>query len=143
MRFAFGLIIGLLFVLVGCAPSEPNLAPGTYITDLAIEELPERFGPPWNPEGYLGRMIAGEWEITFSDEGEVIWRQNGSVWSSGDYNVNLAALEFGFGSACSSIGIMSGTYNWSLDGDIVTFERIEDDCEGRAIGLTLKPWTRK
>ena len=102
MKFAYSLLIGLLFVLVGCAPSEPNLAPGTYIIDLAIEELPERFGPPWDPEGYPGSLIAGEWEITFSEEGEIIWTKDGRKWSQGDYNVNLSTLEFGFDSICNT-----------------------------------------
>jgi len=134
-------LIGILLLTFGCTPTQTNLAPGTYTNNFSIEELPEKFGPPWNPEGYPGSLIAGEWEMTLSEEDEIIWRQNNTNWSSGNYNVYLSTLEFGFDSICNSIGVSSASYSWSLDGDKVTFERIEDDCEGRAIVLTLKPWT--
>ena len=136
-------VVGLLLVTVGCAQPQPDLAPATYITDLTLEDLPEKFGPPWAPERYPGRMMVGRWEITFDETGQVVWRQDGRKWSQGEYSVTSTLLEFGFDSECAHEGIRSGSYEWSIDGDKVTFVRVEDDCEGRALGLTIKPWLKQ
>ena len=130
-------------LIVGCALAQPSFVPGTYTTDLAIEELPERFGPPWNADGYRGSTMVGHWEITFSENGRVFWKLNGANNAEGTYTVTSSTLEFGFNSRCTQEDISSGSYRWFLDGNELTFERIEDDCEGRALGLTTKALTRQ
>lgn len=137
-------IAGLLLVLAGCAQAQPALAPATYATDLTREEVPERFGPPWAPERYSGRaFLVGRWELTFDETDKVVWTKDGLQSSRGEYSVISNMLEFGFDSLCNLEDIQSGSYEWSIDGDVVTFVRIEDDCEGRAIVLTLKPWLKQ
>ena len=72
-----------------------------------------------------------------------MWRNNDFNFSTGGYSVNRSSLEFGFDSICNIEGIDSGSYEWALDGDELTFERIEDDCEGRAFSLTFQPWLKQ
>ena len=136
-------LFGFIWIVVGCAPPMPTLAPGTYMTDISIEQVPERFGPPWNPQGYPGSKMVGHWEITFSENGRVFWILNGANNAEGTYSVTSSTLEFGFNSRCNEEDISSGSYRWFLDGSDLTFERIEDDCEGRALGLTINPWIKQ
>ncbi len=134
----------IMFVLIACGSTQPDLAPGTYVTDITLEEVPERFGPPWAPERYLGSAyLVGRFELTFDETDKVVWTKDGREITAGEYSVLSNMLEFGFDALCNSEDIQSGSYEWSIDGNVVTFVRIEDDCEGRAIGLTLKPWFKQ
>ena len=136
-------LIAMFLTLIACAPSQPSLAPDTYVTVITKDEVPDKFGPPWAPERYPGVMLIGQSELTFTKDGHFIYSRGGFPWGEGEYSVNPSILEFGLDDTCIYEGIESGTYSWTLDGDKLTFERIEDDCEGRAFSLLFKPWIKQ
>jgi len=64
-------------------------------------------------KGY--RYVTGKWSV------------DGDVFYTGD-------------SYCRDVDTMPASYKWHYDGEILTFQVIEDTCSDRVSSLALKPW---
>ena len=90
-----------------------------------------------------GTFVRGEWGVTFSADKTYHVTQNGELVVEGTYsgNHNQAVFQDTGGQyACSA---SDGKYTWKLDGDSLTFVKVEDDCNGRIGVLTGGPLTRQ
>ena len=62
--------------------------------------------------------------------------------ATGPYSSDAETREFGEDEgafACSFFDLGKGLYEWSQDGDTITFVLISDRCDGRTIIVTAHP----
>ena len=90
-----------------------------------------------------GTFVSGEWGVTFSADKTYHVTQNGELVVEGTYSgsQNQAVFQDTGGKyACSA---SDGKYTWKLDGDSLSFVKVEDDCNGRIGVLTGGPLVRQ
>jgi hypothetical protein len=83
-----------------------------------------------------GTFVSGDWGVTFSADKTYHVTQNGELVVEGTYTVahNEAVFKDTQGRyACTA---SDGKYTWKLDGNALSFVKVEDDCEGRIGVLT-------
>jgi hypothetical protein len=89
-----------------------------------------------------GRYASGEFEITFNDDQTHTVSADGKVVVKGSYTVTedqivITDKEGDF--ACPG----AGKYKWKVEGTSLKFEKVEDDCDGRATALSGSTWVKK
>jgi len=89
-----------------------------------------------------GKYARGEFEITFNDDETHTVSANGKVVVKGSYAVTedqivITDKEGDF--ACQG----AGKYRWKVEGTSLKFEKVEDDCDGRATALSGSTWEKK
>jgi TRAP-type C4-dicarboxylate transport system substrate-binding protein len=122
------------------AATGPTPIDGTYVTHVSFEDLSS------SPLLYdQGEVNDGNWgDLTFVfDSGTFSYtqanpRQSFAYETTGPYNVDGDVLTFYDPSACCPPQPFS--YHWSLDGDTLTLERIQE-LTGPTTYI-VKPWTR-
>ncbi len=89
-----------------------------------------------------GAYSSGEFTITFNVDGGHSVSTNGEVMVKGTYVItdNVIALTDKEGQfACEGV---TGKYKWKVQEKSLTFEKIEDPCDGRAQALS-QVWVKK
>jgi hypothetical protein len=89
-----------------------------------------------------GKYARGEFEITFSDDGTHTVKENGRVVVKGNYTVSedqIVITDKEGELACQG----AGKYKWKVEGTSLKFEKVEDDCDGRATALSGSTWEKK
>jgi hypothetical protein len=85
--------------------------------------------------------------IKFEDKGKFTVEFGDEVMVEGNYKVNKDVIEFSDnkGKAVSKEDEKKvGKYKWKVDDKKkLTFTKIEDEVEGRVMGLTAGPWTKE
>jgi hypothetical protein len=112
---------------------------------LAVLAVATSAGWSWAAEKFpTGTYVSGDFSVTFQAAGEVIVAQNGETVVEGTYKVIGHKIEFtdlkGRYACTESV---PGKYNWKKDGQALSFEKVEDDCQGRLQVLTGQPLKRK
>ncbi len=88
-----------------------------------------------------GTFNSGDFSITFNTDGTHSVNLNGEAMVKGKYALaeNVITLTDTEGqNACDG----PGKYKWKLQENSLHFEKIEDDCDGRA-GALAQPWVKK
>ncbi|HXJ95458.1 MAG TPA: hypothetical protein VMT20_21655 [Terriglobia bacterium] len=91
----------------------------------------------------IGTFVSVEWGVTFSADKTYHVTQNGELVVEGTYSGSHDQAVFqdtGGKYACSA---SDGKYTWKLDGDSLSFAKVEDDCDGRIGVLTGGPLVRQ
>ena len=89
-----------------------------------------------------GKYARGEFEITFNDDKTHTVSTDGKVVVKGSYTVTedqivITDKEGDF--ACQG----PGKYKWKVEGTSLKFEKVEDECDGRATALSGFTWAKK
>jgi len=92
----------------------------------------------------IGTYVSGDFTITLNSDGSHSVGMNDKVVVKGTYTVTkdqivLTDKEGEY--ACN--GTEPGKYKWKYDGKALSFSKLEDNCDGRANGLTGQSWERK
>lgn len=120
---------------VGATPSPTQAVSlnGTYATTLVSSDL-----------AVTSNRMAGDWTIGFGPNGILavtVPREFTGTYSG--YTFEIAGSQFRtdlFGEdVCSTL--LPGTYQWSLNGDRLTFTVADDSCPARVALLTSGPWS--
>ena len=117
----FPLIFTFVFIvviMVGCKPANPTFPSGDYVDD-------------------MGFMISfypdGKFMVSYPDYDE-------GIVNNGQYSVDGETISINENESCPP---GDGVYKWSLDGDLLILELVEDNCENRVLsfadGLTRVP----
>jgi len=89
-----------------------------------------------------GKYASGDFEITFNDDQTHTVSADGKVVVKGSYTVTedqivITDKEGDF--ACQG----PGKYKWKVEGTSLKFEKVEDECDGRATALSGFTWAKK
>lgn len=102
---------------------------------------------PDRPDSRDGDALLGTWvspnarEMSFTADGDFSVTESGEVLAVGTYTATSTTVELVPGSgaiACAE----SGTYEWDVEDDILTFTVVNDPCDGRKEGLDGVPRKR-
>ena len=91
----------------------------------------------------VGTFVSGEWAVTFSANKTYQVTQSGQSVVEGGYTVGTDGVIFKDTSGQYACYDSDGKYTWKIDGDTLTFVKIDDNCEGRVGVLTSGPLTRQ
>lgn len=85
-----------------------------------------------------------KWAIKY-DDGKLTLTRNGEAVVNGVYKITGNEIEVTDESGMMACGgdLKTGRYKWKLEGKNLTFEKIEDDCPGRAGALTSITWQQE
>lgn len=93
------------------------------------------------PTGAYG---SGEFTITFYDDGSHSVSANNEVVVKGSYTVREDQIVLTDKEGRYSCGeAKPGKYRWKAEGKTLKFEKLEDDCEGRASALSGQSWVKR
>lgn len=89
-----------------------------------------------------GAYTSGDFTITFNADGTHVVSMNGEMVVKGSFvisddKIELTDKEGQF--ACEGV---KGKYKWKAQEKSLTFEKIEDECDGRA-GALSQAWVKK
>ena len=122
-KVLLGLALGILsvtFSIAACSSSSSGPPIGTYTTASGSFTL---------------------WELDVSED-LIIFKVAGQLIEEDDYsasNGQITLESIGGSRTCAG----AATYEWSREGDSVTFTLVQDSCGERVEFLTLEPWTRQ
>lgn len=117
------------------APAPQGLAAGVYELKLADADLPGLMDPGTR------NAIAGSWEMSV-EPGIARVRLNGHEVVDLPFTVQGNEVAFGEDSgqyACHS----PSRYAFESTATALRFTKVEDGCDGRAVLLTVRPWTKR
>jgi hypothetical protein len=130
------LLLPLIVLFAGCAKAAPPTLVGRY----QQQTFTARDDPSW-------RGVVGDWTHEFRADGRLIvrhtggmgiearWRLDGDVLTITDLSGSGSCRHFGSDSA-------SARYRVHLDGDLLRYEPLRDECTPRRSGMTIHPWRR-
>jgi len=90
-----------------------------------------------------GTYANGEFAITFSDDGTHTVSASGKVVVKGSYTVTQDQIAFTDKEGDYACLGTTGKYKWKVEGTSLKFEKVEDDCDGRATALSGSTWEKK
>ncbi len=91
-----------------------------------------------------GAYSSGEFTITFYDDGSHSVSVNDNVVVKGSYTVRedqITLIDKEGQYACDMS--KPGKYRWKVEEKTLKFEKLEDECDGRASALTGQAWVKK
>jgi hypothetical protein len=146
-RYLTTLVLVLLTLgwLTACVAPVDQLA-GSYITVITPMDIPTGFGSTEiAPEDI--DLLSGRWQITFQPDGRFSATHNGEVMiEEGRYQVNNNLLtvgqERGPAACVGEPRLLSGTYQWTRQGDALRLLVVNDKCGGRTVVFAAHPWVR-
>lgn len=89
-----------------------------------------------------GTYANGQFAITFNDDGTHSVSADGKVVVKGGYTATqdqIALTDKEGDYACPG----TGKYKWKVEGTSLKFEKVEDDCDGRAAAMSGSTWEKK
>ena len=91
-----------------------------------------------------GKYSNGDFMITFNDDGSHSVSLNDNIVVKGNYTITqdqimLTDKEGQY--ACDAA--KPGKYKWKVEDKGLKFEKVEDECEGRAGALSGQSWVKK
>jgi hypothetical protein len=117
---------------------------GVYTISLTQEQLLAAGVPQM-----LAIGSQGTWQLTLTADGMAQIAQVTDIGvrarAEGPYSLSPSELFFGPDTgdyACSGFGVGQGSYRWSLAGDQLTLEMLEDECEDRSVLFVAGALTR-
>jgi hypothetical protein len=90
-----------------------------------------------------GKFVSGDWSVTFASNKTYQVAQSGEVVVEGAYTVGSDGVVFADQQGRYACKDSDGKYTWKLDGDQLTFTKVEDVCQGRIGVLTGGPLVRQ
>ncbi|HYH79953.1 MAG TPA: hypothetical protein VEX86_09145 [Longimicrobium sp.] len=117
-------------------PAPAGFGPGVYSVTLADSDLPLSA-----PTGMRTGMV-GTWEMTVDGPGRALVRFNGQQVVDMPFQMQGSQVTFSEGTgqyACQG----PGRYTWEATAAGLRFTRVEDSCNGRAVALTSRAWTKR
>lgn len=115
--------------------STPDSLVGTYTTMLGPS------GPELNEPN-----PPGEWKLLVTSESEAFFQPpEGPSFPVGNpIELTAGRIVLAADPECPTQTETpgTGTYEWNLDGETLTFTDVKDSCRDRSFVLTSKPWTR-
>ena len=131
------LLIGITLLLPNVKADSTKLPPGTYATTITESDVPPFFPPE------VIEILAGEWQIEFTDGGTYVVSKDGEIVVVGRYTSNQARVvmtDLQGVYACTDVpGVATGVYRWSLENNELTLVAVLDRCDGRPVALTAHP----
>jgi hypothetical protein len=135
LRLIIVIVLTILFLSACSAPAMiPYTATPSSVPPTAINTFPSGWfdcndcGP--NLTGYTTRYSDDETLIVYDWGREELtgkWYTEGDIFITGD-------------TWCHDIETMPASYKWHYDGELLTFELIEDKCPDRIDSMVGKPW---
>ncbi len=121
--------VALALLLAGCARMPSPSLQGTWVTTVTDEEAP---------------LFAGQWEITFSENGRYSGRYSGAPGTmEGGFTFTQDQIVFqDEAGVCVYYQSPQATYKWSVEKDILTLTPIDDQCYNRRKVASGRTWTR-
>lgn len=123
--------------MTGPAPAPSMAAPtGVYAATIAASDIPA------SAPAELQSGMVGAWQLVFDAPGHALVRYNGEQVVDAPFTVQGNHITFGDDSgsyACHD----TAHYTWQMTGAGLVFTKLDDSCEGRALALTLHPWTKQ
>ncbi len=99
----------------------------------------------WAAEEFpTGSYVTGDFSVTFIAAGGFSVTQNGEAVVEGTYKVTGHSIEITDQKgryACTESS--PGKYNWKLEGETLSFEKVADDCQRRTRTLASHPLKRQ
>ena len=100
---------------------------------------------PFPIGGFTMEDADGKWVMTLAADGDFTLTRNNGPWVEGRYTLagNQITLHDVSGPGtkkCAGKG--DGTYTWSFDGKVLTFEAVNDQCDARR-GTQQGKWTKQ
>lgn len=89
-----------------------------------------------------GIFTSAEFTIIFTADEQIFVKREDEIMVEGVYKVSdrkIVLTDKRGARACLEPEAATGRYEWSFDGQRLTFVRIEDLCEGRIASLTIAP----
>lgn len=84
------------------------------------------------------------WVLYFKSNGKFDVTQNGEDAVQGTYKVSKTQIEFVDETGpLAEPDAKEGTYEWKYEDDKLTFDKINDNADGRSSTLTAGPWNKK
>ncbi|MEP7272105.1 MAG: hypothetical protein ABI882_11420 [Acidobacteriota bacterium] len=91
-----------------------------------------------------GAYANGQFVITFLEDGSHTVSADGNVVVKGSYSVTQDQILLTDKSGEYACGAtQTGKYKWKVVEKTLTFEKVDDECDGRAGALTGEAWTKK
>src|SRR5215212_2489111 len=90
-----------------------------------------------------GTYTNGQFAITFSNDGTHSVSADGKVVVKGSYAVTQDQITLTDKEGDYACLGTTGKYKWKVEGPSLKFEKIEDDCEGRAGAMLGSTWEKK
>src|SRR4029434_352523 len=85
-----------------------------------------------------------KWSIKYDESGKVTVSRDGEIVVEGTYKVSGDELQVKDEKGPMACGAeQTGKYKWKLEGKKLTLTKVEDECGGRASGLTAQAWTQE
>jgi hypothetical protein len=97
------------------------------------------------PKGSYSTEVQGtKFVLTLGDKGRFTVMMKDQVGVEGTYKVTKDEIEFSDekGSIADTKSKV-GRYRWKLDGQKLSFTKVEDDSKGRSAVLTAQPWVKE
>lgn len=93
---------------------------------------------------YTATAYGATWAIKY-DDNKVSLARNGEIFIEGVYKVTGNEIEVTDerGPMACRDDQKTGKYTWKLEGKSLTFQKVKDECAGRANALTSIPWIRE
>lgn len=137
----------LLAALSGCAPlaapaqtvesevpvQAPSLS-GTYSSVIPSDnrpEIPDEFG-----------MLAGRWQLTLLEDGVYQLHQRDILRAEGTFAEHDGMIELTDLSGDFSESGVTGVYSWTMAGETMQLQAVDDPVESRRFTLTCMKWQR-
>ena len=137
-RFMIPIVASLLLFSVGRAEEPQRFPAGVYSITINAREVPA------DAPADVRRALIAKYVLTFSANGRFKTVTNGELDAAGRYASTAKHLvitdETGPGHCKVSA---TGIYKWSLEGDKLTLEAVDDGCKWRRFSITLKKWTKE
>lgn len=109
---------------------------GNYTATLAASDFPA------SASAEARTQVAGAWEIQFHEGNHFVALQNGRQVVQGPYQVSGNRIMFSSGETGPFACNTPATYTWQTNNGRTTFTRVIDECGGRVLALTSRPFTR-
>jgi len=137
-QFMIPVVASLLLFSIGRAEEPQPFPAGVYSITINAREVPA------DAPADVRQALIAKYVLTFSANGRFKTVTNGELDAAGRYASTAKHLvitdETGPGH-CKLAA--TGIYKWSLEGDKLTLEAVDDGCKWRRFSITLKKWTKE
>lgn len=106
---------------------------------LFIAGCKPRTGSAEFPVGLFDCVECQNFTMRFSEDGSLVVYMRDIKYITGKWFVEDDIFYTG-DSFCNDTEVMSASYKWRFDGEILTLKLIEDECSDRVSSLNEKPW---